>query len=163
MIGSPPPTRGKGETLERGYMSIGITPAYAGKSFSRPLTPCMIWDHPRLRGEKSITPPSYTLYLGSPPPTRGKVPSGFLISTALRITPAYAGKSHFIGVFDFAIGDHPRLRGEKPFPSPSLLTRIGSPPPTRGKVRRVRCFCHAVRITPAYAGKSPVGAMLSPP
>ena len=51
-----------------------------------------------------------------------------------RITPAYAGKSGDAEERYFAIGDHPRLCGEKsPIPLKTFLI-AGSPPPMRGKV-----------------------------
>ena len=72
-----------------------------------------------------------------------------------RITPAYAGKSlpqpKFVGV----IKDHPRLCGEKIFTVLQYTGFPGSPPPMRGKVREYRSMKKKIRITPAYAGKSP--------
>ena len=70
--GSPPPMRGKGAMVLSRSVSVGITPAYAGKSWI-PITQFFnIQDHPRLCGEKfsvfMLSPP----FLGSPPPMRGK-------------------------------------------------------------------------------------------
>ena len=50
--GSPPHMRGKaaGRTRRRCYH--GITPAYAGKRYSRRCPECPVWDHPRICGEK---------------------------------------------------------------------------------------------------------------
>ena len=44
---------------------------------------------------------------------RGKVCSSHWDFNANRITPAYAGKSHFMGVALPSFKDHPRLCGEK--------------------------------------------------
>ena len=70
------------------------------------------------------------------------------------ITPAYAGKSGYFGIYQYINGDHPRLCGEKrPFflrDNPS----VGSPPPMRGKVAKTADLTDSSRITPAYAGKS---------
>ena len=51
-LGSPPHMRGKaaGRTRRRCYH--GITPAYAGKRYSRRCPECPVWDHPRICGEK---------------------------------------------------------------------------------------------------------------
>ena len=92
-----------------------ITPAYAGKSEIGKMYRVGGEDHPRLCGEKSFTPLCESLYIGSPPPMRGK---GFGYMTTSkssggspppmrgkvvraipdilrkRITPAYAGKSN---------------------------------------------------------------------
>ena len=50
--------------------------------------------------------------------------------------------------------DHPRLCGEK-FPvTLKNIISTGSPPPMRGKAYKTLCDMEAMRITPAYAGKS---------
>ena len=71
-----------------------------------------------------------------------------------RITPAYAGKSSLHSNAAGNDGDHPRIRGEKLAVHNAPLGRSGSPPHTRGKVRRVTIPLPDERITPAYAGKS---------
>ena len=50
--GSPPPMRGKGDAMLFAYHMLGITPAYAGKSFHRVPVFQRLQDHPRLCGEK---------------------------------------------------------------------------------------------------------------
>ena len=71
--GSSPLTRGKVAALPPDIQSIGIIPAYAGKSRRRYFALQRSKDHPRLRGEKS-TVSSYMYSLtGSSPLTRGKV------------------------------------------------------------------------------------------
>ena len=71
--GSPPPMRGKGVQIVRGFCVSGITPAYAGKS----LLLCEHCGKP----------------IGSPPPMRGKVSILPVFYDRNGITPAYAGKS----------------------------------------------------------------------
>ena len=95
--GSPPLTRGKGVSHARLGKAVGITPAYAGKSVSAIFLLPPLWDHPRLRGEKELPQIAAGCRRGSPPLTRGKGLQ--CISTLLkaRITPAYAGKSRFLG------------------------------------------------------------------
>ena len=53
--GSPPPMRGKVGLTEEQVDSVGITPAYAGKSAPLPSSPSLPQDHPRLCGEKCHT------------------------------------------------------------------------------------------------------------
>ena len=65
--------RGKGEDLKSKYDDGGITPAYAGKSFSNVTGFFKEQDHPRLCGEKIQFPFCFFWYGGSPPPMRGKV------------------------------------------------------------------------------------------
>ena len=65
---------------------------------------------------------------------RGKVTTMLANIDTVRITPAYAGKSHCSVVVNNSNKDHPRLCGEK-----ILIPKISN--------RRIG-------ITPAYAGKS---------
>ena len=71
--GSPPRMRGKEWSIWTADPAERITPAYAGKSPSFPLAGGPLEDHPRVCGEKSRKPCSFTSCIG--------------------ITPAYAGKS----------------------------------------------------------------------
>ena len=91
--GSPPPMRGKDVPKGQRLLVVGITPAYAGKSFQ--LSRC------------------YVSWIGSPPPMRGKVLFAIAPVAFTRITPAYAGKSYKINRRRKRLWDHPRLCGEK--------------------------------------------------
>ena len=92
--------------------------------------------------------------IGSPPPMRGKVKAVNLLRDKFGITPAYAGKSPLICRIHRKLSDHPRLCGEKQEDFADQKNSVGSPPPMRGKVRRVQHDLHSAGITPAYAGKS---------
>ena len=70
------------------------------------------------------------------------------------ITPAYAGKREFTSGRCIALGDHPRICGEKRSATFSLTTIKGSPPHMRGKVTWDEGTGEVLGITPAYAGKS---------
>ena len=111
----------------------GITPAYAGKSHSKRTREKINGDHPRLCGEKAVVGNYNRIFVGSPPPMRGKV--FFFDPEHLRIgiTPAYAGKSDFHDAHLRFFEDHPRLCGEK-----HILFIIGG---------------DCMGIPPAYAGK----------
>ena len=85
---------------------------------------------------------------------RGKGKLLGLFSVRTRITPAYAGKKHGIITQVYVVGDHPRLCGEKKEHDLPFEGDEGSPPPMRGKVCLVHVYKCALRITPAYAGKS---------
>ena len=173
-VGSPPPTRGKLPVDGIKGDCPGITPAYAGKT--RLCTwPCgRPRDHPRLRGENvsyvldiyaGMGSPSPTrgkrhplsdavTCAGSPPPTRGKRFRKPLFIYRLRITPAYAGKTDFCFSRNFSAWDHPRLRGENLLGGGNMEYKLGSPPPTRGKLKDDPFAWLELRITPAYAGKT---------
>ena len=86
---------------------------------------------------------------------RGKVRKLFKICPRFRITPAYAGKSLGFGLFPNLCKDHPRLCGEKCCNPITIFFTLGSPPPMRGKGTHLSKKSGVVRITPAYAGKSP--------
>ena len=99
-VGSPPPMRGKAFQKQIPVHDTGITPAYAGKSDVIAATFGTIQDHPRLCGEKfdmmkatGKVKGSPIMWLGSPPPMRGKAGIDYTSSYPAGITPAYAGKS----------------------------------------------------------------------
>ena len=111
--GSPPPMRGKGLLEIVPCVTSRITPAYAGKRGNvLPRNPGS-QDHPRLCGEKDRGNHEPCIFKGSPPPMRGKVVSGFSLTSVYRITPAYAGKRAFRAAAPVLAWDHPRLCGEK--------------------------------------------------
>ena len=84
---------------------------------------------------------------------RGKVKQSVLDIDTDRITPAYAGKSNgFQCVFD-VFWDHPRLCGEKSYFRTIEPIPQGSPPPMRGKGRKLTKAEREKGITPTYAGK----------
>ena len=51
--GSPPRMRGKGCIDVQAVHAPGITPAYAGKSIQECTLDSLVWDHPRVCGEKT--------------------------------------------------------------------------------------------------------------
>ena len=133
-VGSPPPMRGKVKSSLYPTISKRITPAYAGKRIDACDASNVLWDHPRLCGEKSLQKRSVMWRAGSPPPMRGKV--------YLRHQRRGTSK------------DHPRLCGEKSNNGSKCKSQSGSPPPMRGKVAAYSATDSRLRITPAYAGKS---------
>ena len=132
--GSPPHMRGKDLSDDVLGFDVGITPAYAGKSWRGCTAPCRCRDHPRVCGEKPAAHSSGPPLTGSPPRMRGKDGPFCAHAPFLRITPAYAGKSLLPLSCSFFMRDHPRVCGEKLF--------------------FLRFLVFLGRITPAYAGKS---------
>ena len=110
---------------------------------------------------------------------RGKGVHGVLQELCCGITPAYAGKSLFSGLYIRINGDHPRVCGEKLLDrywigtglsdtkdhprvcgektvlDLSRLVEQGSPPRMRGKDANGLNMLSNLGITPAYAGKRP--------
>ena len=96
--GSPPRMRGKVHQLREAAQFGGITPAYAGKRWTRLPSRAAMRDHPRVCGEKTAEQFKAEYPQGSPPRMRGKAQSYGSGSCPHRITPAYAGKSEVPGV-----------------------------------------------------------------
>ena len=132
-VGSPPPMRGKVNVQASIYHFRRITPAYAGKSSNFYLVRTQPQDHPRLCGEKTLIFRQIRLYVGSPPPMRGKADRSYNKYKMYGITPAYAGKSFEFLKKKCLPRDHPRLCGEKVKTNGKSATEKGSPPPMRGK------------------------------
>ena len=65
--------RGKDVVTRLQAVELGITPAYAGKSWNLMRFSEKMQDHPRLCGEKDYPHLKMPVLLGSPPPMRGKV------------------------------------------------------------------------------------------
>ena len=148
--------RGKDAVKRHSARGFGITPAYAGKSRGCPAACILRRDHPRVCGEKVSQRPFRAVSAGSPPRMRGKGVHGVLQELCCGITPAYAGKSLFSGLYIRINGDHPRVCGEKRSSLAHGRYRMGSPPRMRGKVLSGLATWLPIGITPAYAGKSNV-------
>ena len=92
MAGSPPRRRGKVRRIRENLERVGITPAWAGKSWQSGNRLCFTWDHPRMGGEKLTSGVFSSAEDGSPPHGRGKELFNLLHVLRHRITPAWAGK-----------------------------------------------------------------------
>ena len=89
-----------------------IIPAYAGSTRITEDAPDALRDHPRIRGEHSMTATAKAIAEGSSPHTRG--------ARCSRRVPSRLA------------GDHPRIRGEHMASSVVSLAHLGSSPHTRG-------------------------------
>lgn len=134
--------------------SFFVSPAYAGKSYPPTFIVNIWWDHPRVCGEKLLTPSRNQSHLGSPPRMRGKDARNKSAHNSAGITPAYAGKSGIWRTICAWQKDHPRVCGEKAPAAGHCSTDTGSPPRMRGKEPVAKSSITKLRITPAYAGKS---------
>ena len=131
--GSPPRVRGKGGIGIYSTFTHGITPACAGKSTFLHTSQPVLWDHPRVCGEKPNNQHRSQMDKGSPPRVRGKATAGETHECNPGITPACAGKSLCWLLGSIWMGDHPRVCGEKLIPRLNLSAIGGSPPRVRGK------------------------------
>ena len=152
--GSPPRGRGKGNRTGGNTGVIGITPAWAGKSFQRGGQLFALQDHPRVGGEKHGSDSCSGVCQGSPPRGRGKERRRGWDAPPCGITPAWAGKSLVFHHVAHECRDHPRVGGEKNSKIALSISAQGSPPRGRGKETREGVIVIGRRITPAWAGKS---------
>ena len=118
--GSPPRVRGKVEEPEMIDMSMGITPACAGKSSRMNGMRVYTWDHPRVCGEKDKAAEKAQHLRGSPPRVRGKDGAVCKIRFCSGITPACAGKSS-IQHLTASLGEFEVQKGH---PVPHLRQRL---------------------------------------
>ena len=152
--GSPPRVRGKVVRVCMATGLRGITPACAGKSFSKCSRMSSSRDHPRVCGEKPGTFDIVTSGQGSPPRVRGKACCVSKAGLSVGITPACAGKRLMTVLTLDSQWDHPRVCGEKMLHFSGRIPSSGSPPRVRGKAVWPVLLPLPLGITPACAGKS---------
>ena len=107
-------------------------------------------------GEKPLVFSRFYYLMGSPPRGWGKALEGVALSAAHGITPAWAGKRATPTKTGCPGGDHPRVGGEKCGLGFRFELFQGSPPRGRGKDCTDVYGKFSDRITPAWAGKSPL-------
>jgi len=95
--GSPPRMRERRRISRRSYCQEGITPAHAGKTWSRLPTGSRRRDHPRACGKDAR--------------------DHLAAFRDYRITPAHAGKTRCTWSLHSRHGDHPRACGKDPMPA----------------------------------------------
>ena len=156
-LGSSPRGRGKPGDVNQRSASIGLIPAWAGKTVSLLIRICVLTAHPRVGGENSRYSHSSGRPIGSSPRGRGK-PSGPRPPRRRRgLIPAWAGKTHVAVVHPLLSGAHPRVGGENARVMRVMRVmraRKGSSPRGRGKhPNQFRDPGHTGLI-PAWAGKT---------
>ena len=157
--GSSPLTRGKRANAHRGFLTVRLIPAHAGKTvcgFS-PASPAPA--HPRSRGENEYVPTNGDVLEGSSPLTRGKLVVNAVITWWLRLIPAHAGKTWFVRIFAAIRRAHPRSRGENLIVDRPANPQAGSSPLTRGKLPSWTRSLLTARLIPAHAGKTVLGVV----
>ena len=130
--GSPPLARGVPIISVALFAGRRITPACAGSTLYHLFSFSFSKDHPRLRGEYSLTMLQKETIIGSPPLARGVLRKMLKERKLSRITPACAGSTNFICHPVSPFRDHPRLRGEYSSRVTASITPPGSPPLARG-------------------------------
>ena len=152
--GSSPLTRGKPCVPGDSGQGHGLIPAHAGKTSPSRTATFRLRAHPRSRGENTANRGEKVAGAGSSPLTRGK---HLFIGAALAkggLIPAHAGKTHNNLPPFYAVGAHPRSRGENSANCTIVRRKSGSSPLTRGKRRGIDALRRSARLIPAHAGKT---------
>ena len=154
LAGSSPRGRGKQElNIVKGH-TLGLIPAWAGKTVARVLGTKLSTAHPRVGGENSLSSVSTRTPRGSSPRGRGKRGRAVRPVPLFGLIPAWAGKTgpHAPGV-RHALA-HPRVGGENVIRMRSQAHPRGSSPRGRGKLVTLQLAPRVSRLIPAWAGKT---------
>ena len=153
--GSSPRGRGKQAFVSRFATSIGLIPAWAGKTRRRDDCLSRMGAHPRVGGENLVETSLLASCPGSSPRGRGKLDGELLGQVDDGLIPAWAGKTLAASGCAAGCGAHPRVGGENlACALPSAVTQ-GSSPRGRGKPDLDQSQTLVLRLIPAWAGKTP--------
>ena len=133
---------------------MGIIPAYAGSTAGDGGADEGGGDHPRIRGEHTVSVVGRVVRMGSSPHTRGAPACATSARRPSRIIPAYAGSTLLFSPSSRRKWDHPRIRGEHRIVTAVGDDDIGSSPHTRGAPVAELPALAQNRIIPAYAGST---------
>ena len=117
----------------------------------------MVEDHPRIRGEHTMTFDGLEYGKGSSPHTRGARTTSRRRARRTGIIPAYAGSTLIVCSGFACSGDHPRIRGEHVERVEDNCDARGSSPHARGAQRNNTISPGCARIIPACAGSTQSG------
>ena len=152
--GSSPLSRGIPPREEIELFIDRIIPALAGNTIIHRHEYLFDEDHPRSRGEYTVTPGNVTDYDGSSPLSRGIHEGVWNCKMTPGIIPALAGNTSS-GCWMLCSGkDHPRSRGEYVQPFTKNDSYTGSSPLSRGIQFVLQTVLNDGRIIPALAGNT---------
>ena len=154
-VGSSPHARGARGSHGFGWCVGGIIPACAGSTKAALHQSASGGDHPRMRGEHYVKPIHTTSPAGSSPHARGARAFELSYNPSGRIIPACAGSTWEGWSLKCGRSDHPRMRGEHPPSSWTMMVRMGSSPHARGAHPIFDEAHRPRRIIPACAGSTP--------
>ena len=153
-LGSSPRARGT-LRLERGEDRVPrFIPACAGNAPVSTRAARAGTVHPRVRGERTSTPPAALTSSGSSPRARGTPLDVLRRRVAERFIPACAGNARCQGATLETPPVHPRVRGERRGTRRQRCRMIGSSPRARGTRAREDRERLAGRFIPACAGNA---------
>ena len=152
--GSSPRGRGKLGLEDGGGGLHRLIPAWAGKTPPTWETCQTTQAHPRVGGENGGNSGDHEEDRGSSPRGRGKPTTAPPAIQAVRLIPAWAGKTTTPARRPSARTAHPRVGGENFLPAPISLTPGGSSPRGRGKHGAGEFRLDKAGLIPAWAGKT---------
>ena len=153
--GSSPRGRGKRPVFLSASVRPGLIPAWAGKTQAGAGGSCSRRAHPRVGGENLSSPGTRRRATGSSPRGRGKRVIRCLGRRTTRLIPAWAGKTRRQRRGADGKPAHPRVGGENTTKKRSAPIKTGSSPRGRGKRTPWGEWAYALRLIPAWAGKTP--------
>ena len=153
-MGSSPRGRGKPECVAEALYTIGLIPAWAGKTQDGPSRRMAPWAHPRVGGENSPKCRMWVTSGGSSPRGRGKRVERDDCLALQRLIPAWAGKTLALARPLKLEEAHPRVGGENVNKLTVAGGAKGSSPRGRGK-QLTGCGGDGLGgLIPAWAGKT---------
>ena len=155
--GSSPLTRGKRANAHRGFLTVRLIPAHAGKTGGECGHHLVAPAHPRSRGENVVRENLCRNPSGSSPLTRGKPVRVGHAYWWSGLIPAHAGKTSMTDRSPSKHTAHPRSRGENGAWCGRRVFSMGSSPLTRGKLAPPSGRGHHGGLIPAHAGKTTRG------
>ena len=152
--GSSPRVRGTRFPVSLMLSWVGIIPACAGNTRTRPGWRRQAGDHPRVCGEHAKLPASMLALPGSSPRVRGTLALGAGEKHDGGIIPACAGNTIRPSGSTIGRKDHPRVCGEHAWQCANGSTSMGSSPRVRGTLTSVGNLRNVQGIIPACAGNT---------
>ena len=152
--GSSPHARGTLVWVVVGCGCVGIIPACAGNTRRTYEKTTRRRDHPRMRGEHRFGMACALFHAGSSPHARGTRESNLKTDYLPGIIPACAGNTFDRARNEIRKQDHPRMRGEHPFRSITVISAPLSSPHARGTPSDKGNSVSHTGIIPACAGNT---------
>ena len=138
--------------------TVGLIPAWAGKTPAVSMLYARVPAHPRVGGENGQGDGLSAVARGSSPRGRGKLVVVVLGVVEFRLIPAWAGKTTSSTPSRRRSRAHPRVGGENCSRACCMERLMGSSPRGRGKPLNFAGLDSSTRLIPAWAGKTKDGA-----
>ena len=156
--GSSPRARGTERAHLLDVPPCRFIPACAGNGSADFSLTRLLRVHPRVRGERALSPGVQSSSGGSSPRARGTDTLAATVVVGDRFIPACAGNGGSSRIALDAGSVHPRVRGERAASRSSAVPVSGSSPRARGTGSRGQLDHRGLRFIPACAGNGPTSS-----